>query len=54
MDQAKGRFYLPEKKMYSLQHTFLLFARDRFIDVEVLRCALGIYMFGAQLRRELM
>ena len=52
--RGRGRFTLPIKKCLQLRCVFFGLAAKRFINTEVLKCILGIYMFGAQLRRDLM
>ena len=54
VDQPKGRFALPPRKVHQLSTVLIGLSRATYIDVDILRCILGIYMFGAQLRRELM
>ncbi|CAE7791178.1 unnamed protein product [Symbiodinium sp. CCMP2592] len=53
IDAQKGEFRLPRKKARLLQAAFLEVASARFVCVELLRALVGIWSFGAQLRREL-
>ncbi|CAE7504813.1 unnamed protein product [Symbiodinium sp. CCMP2592] len=53
IDAQKGEFSLPHKKARLLQAAFLEVASARFVCVELLRALVGIWSFGAQLRREL-
>jgi hypothetical protein len=54
MDQGLGRFSLPLRRQVELSSALLGLSGQHSIDVEVLRSVLGIFMFGAQLRRETM
>ncbi|CAE7309115.1 unnamed protein product [Symbiodinium sp. CCMP2592] len=53
IDAQKGEFSLPHKKARLLQAAFLEVASARFVCVELLRALVGIWSFGAQLRRDL-
>ena len=52
IDQSKCKFMLAHKKLFILQHALKAQARCHKVDVEVLRCIVGLFNFGAQLRRE--
>ena len=49
-----GRFGMVPKKVHQLRTCLLGMAKQHYCDSEVIRCLLGVFMFGAQLRRELM
>jgi hypothetical protein len=49
-----NRFGLPSRKLVFLYESLLTVARYREVDSEVVRALLGIWLHGAQLRRELM
>ena len=53
-DQKASKFSLPDHKWTLLHDSLLTISRYNSIDVELLRAILGIWLFGAQLRRELM
>ncbi|OLP75372.1 hypothetical protein AK812_SmicGene44843 [Symbiodinium microadriaticum] len=53
IDARQGMFSLPKKKARLLQVAFMELAGARYICVELLRALVGIWSFGAQLRREL-
>ena len=53
IDARQGTFSLPMKKARLLQAAFIELAGARYICVELLRALVGIWSFGAQLRREL-
>ena len=47
-------FTLPAKKLHQLSTVLYGLAAMSFINVDVVRCVMGLYNFGAQLRRDLM
>ena len=53
IDAQKGEFLLPRKKARLLQSAFLELANARYVCVDLLRALVGIWSFGAQLKREL-
>ena len=53
IDAQKGIFALPAKKARLLRLALLELAHARRVDVDLLRALVGIWSFGAQLRREL-
>ena len=53
IDAQKGEFSLPRKKARLLQAALLELASARFVCVDLLRALVGIWSFGAQLKREL-
>ena len=48
-----GTFTLPVKRARLLERALLELAHARWVDVDVLRAVLGVWSFGAQLRRDL-
>ena len=54
INQANARFTLPAKKLHQLSTVLFGLAAVTNIDVDVLRSVVGLYNFGAQLRRDLM
>jgi hypothetical protein len=54
LKQDIGRVQLPADKLYPLYDALAMSARQARLDVEILSRMVGLYMFGAQLRRELM
>ena len=54
IDQANARFTLPSKKLHQLSTVLFGLAAMTNIDVDMLRSVVGLYNFGAQLRRDLM
>ena len=53
IDAQKGSFALPRRRACLLQAALLEQANARYVCVELLRALVGIWSFGAQLRREL-
>ena len=51
LDQPSGRFMLPIKRQVQLSSALLGLSGCHYVDVDILRCILGVFMFGAQLRR---
>ena len=54
VDQRRALFKFPAKKAWLLRNTLKYMARQSFVDVDLLRAVVGIYMHGAQLNRDLM
>ncbi len=54
VDQQQSRFSLPSEKLFLLHACLLELASARFIDVELLRCVVGVWCHGVQLRRDLL
>lgn len=54
VNSEKGLFVLPLKKQILLHDALLHVAKNRWVDVEVLRMLVGVWMHGAQLNRDLM
>ena len=53
LDMDTGTFTLPVKRARLLERALLELAHARWVDVDVLRAVLGVWSFGAQLRRDL-
>lgn len=54
VNSDKGLFVLHLKKQILLHDALLHVARNRWVDVEILRMVVGVWMHGAQLNRDLM
>ena len=51
LDMDTGTFTLPVKRAWLLERALLELVHSRWVDVNVFLAVLGVWSFGAQLRR---